>query len=371
MTEFTSNIPQSINNKRICKLHNKKGSPICLIKERIYHYFKSTNIPFKSYDDLSEVVTTKNNFDLLLIPENHPSRSKSDTYYLAETKVLRTHTSAHQNELLSLGEQHFLVTGDVYRKDEIDRFHFPVFHQMEGVHIVEDEIDPEDDLKKTLSGLVEFLFPNKQYRFNSDYFPFTHPSYEVEVLLGEKWVEILGCGVVQTKILEHNNVTQKAWAFGLGLERLAIIFYSIPDIRLFWTDDTKFTSQFDTHSCFDEITFAPYPKIDSVTKDISFWLPCEDVMEKEENDKKIKIIWTKENEFYDLVRSCLDTNVEKVELIDQFFHPKKKQYSRCYRLTLNPNVDISDPGEFNKISNEQMINLKGEVINTLKLDVRG
>lgn len=373
----TLNIPNSILIKRSFKLHNKSGSPICLIKERIYNFFlHASGINFKTFDDLSEVVTTENNFDLLLIPPNHPSRSKSDTYYLTENEVLRTHTSAHQNELLAKGEQHFLVTGDVYRKDEIDRFHYPVFHQMEGVHIVEDGINPEDDLKSVLSNLVEFLFPNKQYRFNSDYFPFTNPSYEVEVLLGEKWVEILGCGVIQQQILQHNGITKKGWAFGLGLERLAIILYSIPDIRLFWTDDEKFLSQFNSHTCMDDITFVPYPKIPSISKDISFWLPVEELDKNNDTTIKLnstsgKVNWLKVNEFFDTVRDCLDSNIEKIDLIDEFLHPKTKLYSQCWRMTLSPSVDINDPGAFNEICNKQMEFLREEIINKLKLNVRG
>jgi phenylalanyl-tRNA synthetase alpha chain len=93
------NIPLSINNKRNEKLHNKKYNPICMIKERIYSYFDKVG-EYKKFDDLSEVVSIEENFDSLLIPSNHPSRSKSDTYYIDEKTVLRTHTSAHQNELL-------------------------------------------------------------------------------------------------------------------------------------------------------------------------------------------------------------------------------------------------------------------------------
>ena len=359
-----SNIPQTINDKRCVKLHNKKYNPICLIKERIYYYFENSN--FQKFDDLHEVVTVENNFDLLLIPTDHPSRSKSDTYYVNNNEVLRTHTSAHQNELLSNGETRFLVTGDVYRKDEIDRFHYPVFHQMEGVCVVENDIDPEKDLKNTLSKLVEFLFPNKQYRFNSDYFPFTNPSYEIEVLFGEKWVEILGCGVVQSKILEHNNINKKAWAFGLGLERLAMILYSIPDIRLFWTNDEKFLSQFENHNCLDNITFIEYSKIPSITMDISFWLSSDDV--SVHDDKKI--IWKKQNDFMDIVRTCMDTNIEKVELVDEFYHPKKQQYSHCWRMTLNPSTNISDPAIFHSLCVSQMTILANNLKENMQLTVR-
>lgn len=364
---FVSNIPNSIQQKRSKKLHNKEFNPINLIKNRIYYYFlNKTNIDFKVFDELSEVVTIINNFDLLLIPSNHPSRSLSDTYYLTADEVLRTHTSAHQNELLKQGERHFLVSGDVYRKDEIDRFHFPVFHQMEGVHIVEDNVDPETDLKHTLTGLVNFLFPNKQYRFNTDYFPFTNPSYEVEVLLGDKWVEILGCGVIQQQILTNNNITKRGWAFGLGLERLAILFYDIPDIRLFWTDNVKFTSQFHNKTCFDEIKFSKYSNLNSDTRDIAFWLKNEDIVITDN-----KVNWLKENDFYDIVRNCFDTNIENIQLIDEFLHPKKLQYSRCYRMTLNPMNDMSDPSVFTKMCNQLMQELKYELIGKMNLDVRG
>lgn len=363
-----SNISKSIESKRSAKLHNKQFHPINLIKERIYHYFlTNTNIQFKTFDNLPEFATVENNFDLLLIPKNHPSRSLSDTYYLSENEVLRTHTSAHQNELLKSGEHSFLVTGDVYRKDEIDKFHFPVFHQMEGVHIVDENINPEEDLKNTLAGLVNFLFPNKQYRFNNDYFPFTNPSYEIEVLLGDKWVEILGCGVIQSKILENNNITKKGWAFGLGLERLAMLFYEIPDIRLFWTNDTKFLSQFENKTCFDNIKFTKYSNLNPDTRDISFWLNSIDIQESDNN----KIIWLKENDFYDIVRNCFDTNIENIQLIDEFFHPKKSQYSRCYRMTLSPNNNLSDPSEFTILCNKIMLELRDELINKMTLDVRG
>lgn len=365
----TINIPQSILSKTKIKLHNKSDSPICLIKNKIYHFFKECGINFKTFDNLNEIVTVENNFDLLLIPKNHVSRSKSDTYYLDEKNVLRTHTSAHQNELLAEGEKHFLVTGDVYRKDEIDKFHYPVFHQMEGLHLVEDNIDPDQDLKRILSELVKFLFPNSEYRFNSDYFPFTNPSYEVEVKLGEKWVEILGCGVVEEKILQQNGLKEKAWAFGLGLERLAMILYNIPDIRLFWTDNINFTSQFSNKNYLDTIIFQQYPSIQSITKDISFWLNDNELIINENNTNNV--IWLKLNDFFDIVRDCLESNVENIVLIDFFHNKKSNKYSQCWRITLSPSLNITDPGEFNKICNKSMVKLKNDLIAKLKLEIRG
>jgi phenylalanyl-tRNA synthetase alpha chain len=131
-TEY-SNIGPSIEAKIGRNLHNKKNHPIEIIKRKIYEYFNELDgYDFAKFDDLPPYVNVSDNFDKLLIPKDHPARSRSDTYYINKDTVLRTQTSAHQNELLAQGHQNFLVTGDVYRKDEIDKSHYPVFHQMEG-----------------------------------------------------------------------------------------------------------------------------------------------------------------------------------------------------------------------------------------------
>lgn len=368
-----SNVPEHIMLKTSLKLHNKDGHPICLIKERIYKYFNTMYPLFKMFDELSEVVNVENNFDLLLIPEGHPSRSKSDTYYLDETYVLRTHTSAHQNELLKAGEKHFLVTGDVYRKDEIDKYHYPIFHQMEGVCIIDNDTDPEADLIKTLSGLIEYLFPEKTYRFNKDFFPFTDPSFEIEVLFGEKWVEVLGCGVIHSKILKHNNLCdehgslQKGWAFGLGLERLAMILYSVPDIRLFWTTDTRFIEQFNKHGCTDDITFVQYPKLTHIFKDVSFWINPDSDCNRSLTGA---LEWKNQNEFFDIARECFGENVEEIVKFDEFFNSKTNKLSYAWRIWLSPNNEMTSPAEFNKLSNDMLYNFRKILVDKMNLDLR-
>lgn len=123
-------------------LHNKNNHPLNLLKRRIIRYMYGSyvnrrgNPLFSVYDDLSPVVTTYQNFDSLLVPPDHPSRKKSDTYYINSKFLLRPHTSAHQNELIKSGLDHFLVIGDVYRRDEIDSKHYPVFHQCEAVRLL-------------------------------------------------------------------------------------------------------------------------------------------------------------------------------------------------------------------------------------------
>jgi phenylalanyl-tRNA synthetase alpha chain len=168
--------------------------------------------------------------------------------------------------------QAFLVTGDVYRRDAIDVTHFPVFHQMEGVRLFtaaelavrsprlrdgrgEESASPlseaerhaegvrivESDLKQALAGLVRSLFgPDTLTRWVDAYFPFTTPSFELEVFFNSKWLEVLGCGVIHPQILRNCGYThgEIGWAFGLGLERLALVLFDIPDIRLFWSKGT-------------------------------------------------------------------------------------------------------------------------------------
>ncbi|CAN1234474.1 Phenylalanine--tRNA ligase, chloroplastic/mitochondrial [Linum perenne] len=251
----TNNVPDSIFSKLGMQLHKRNQHPLGILKNAIYEYFDTNYMnKFDKFDDLCPLVTVKQNFDDVLVPADHVSRRYNDTYYVDSQTVLRCHTSAHQAELLRNGHTHFLVTGDVYRRDSIDSTHYPVFHQMEGFRV----FSPEDweasgsdgtsyaaeDLKKCLEGLAVHLFGAVEMRWIDAYFPFTNPSFELEIYFQEKWMEVLGCGVTEQVILRDNGQPNKvAWAFGLGLERLAMVLFDIPDIRLFWSNDKRFTSQ--------------------------------------------------------------------------------------------------------------------------------
>jgi phenylalanyl-tRNA synthetase alpha chain len=363
MTTNEFNIPQSILAKINEKLHNRANHPVEIIKKIIYSYFDSLKkYNFQKYDDLSPYVSVENNFDKLLIPKNHPSRSRSDTYYMNDNTVLRTHTSAHQNELLSQGITSFLVTGDVYRKDEIDRSHYPIFHQMEGVSIVDDSVNCKQELKNIMSGLIEHLFPGKKYIIRDHHFPFTTPSFEIDVDMGNKLLEVLGCGVVHTDIMKNNNLEhKKAFAFGLGLDRLAMVLFEIPDIRYLWLDNTKFLSQFES----GKITkFIPFSNLDKITKDISFYIDNNDLIKNENtNDPDSKeIIWTKENTFFDLLRSIADDSLENVERFDTFYNNKKNKMSLAYRITISPLHDMNNMANLTDYANKFMIKLQNTII---------
>jgi phenylalanyl-tRNA synthetase alpha chain len=248
------------------------------------------------------------------------------------------------------GKKAFLCTGDVYRRDEIDSSHYPVFHQMEGVKIFEPSELPnpenptdgsnvkyiEDDLKDHLEGMVQALFgPNIETRWVDAYFPFTDPSLELEVFFQGDWLEVLGSGVIERKILTNCDLGHThGWAFGLGLERLAMVLFDIPDIRLFWTEDPRFSSQF---RAGEVTTFKPYSKYPECYKDVSFWRP-EDFHE---------------NDLCDMVRGVAGDLVEKVELIDQFRNEKLDKTSFCYRIVYR-SMDRS-------LTNEEVDVLQNEI----------
>ncbi|XP_078147483.1 phenylalanine--tRNA ligase, mitochondrial [Centroberyx gerrardi] len=363
--DFT-NVTARILEKVGRNLHNQSHHPLWLIKERIKAHFYSAyvgrwgNPLFSVHDNLSPVVTVEQNFDSLLIPPDHPSRKRGDNYYLNRTTMLRAHTSAHQRELVRSGLDAFLLAGDVYRRDEIDASHYPVFHQMEGVRLFSNHElfsqvrDGEDlslfesggrrtpqkqethsleavkllefDLKNTLTRLVTQLFgQDLEVRWVDCYFPFTHPSFEMEVRFQGDWMEVLGCGVMEQELVNSAGAGHKlGWAFGLGLERLAMVLYSIPDIRLFWSQDDRFLKQFRLPDIHQAVTFQPLSKYPPLHNDISFWLP-------EGESESGRESFT-ENDFYDLVRSTGGELVERVTLLDRFTHPRTGRRSHCYRI---------------------------------------
>ena len=153
------------------------------------------SVLFQAFDTFPPVVLKQNCFDDLLIPADHVSRSPSDTYYVDDLHCLRTHTSAHQSTLIKSGEDEFLVSGDVYRRDEIDSTHYPVFHQMEGVKMFPIGTASDvilADLKTSLEGMTQKLFGDCEMRWNDDYFPFTDPSLELEIFYQGEWLEVRG-----------------------------------------------------------------------------------------------------------------------------------------------------------------------------------
>ena len=196
-----------------------------------------------------EVETEKFNFDMLNIKKSHPARQMHDTFYLEGKKnVLRTHTSPVQirSMLDSKLPIAFTSAGKVYRKDD-DSTHLPMFHQVEGIYVDEDITFA--NLKDLIHQILNKLFGDSiQIRFRPSYFPFTEPSAEVDILSESgNWLEILGCGIVNPLVLENCKIDSNKYsglAFGLGVERIAMLKYGVNDIREFYKSNLDFLAQF-------------------------------------------------------------------------------------------------------------------------------
>ena len=196
-----------------------------------------------------EIETEKYNFDMLNIKKSHPARQMHDTFYVEDKKnVLRTHTSPVQIRSMLESKPPFAFTsaGKVYRKDD-DSTHLPMFHQVEGIYV--DKNVTFANLKDLIHQILHKLFgDNVEIRFRPSYFPFTEPSAEVDILSENgKWLEILGCGVVNPVVLENCNIDSNHYsglAFGLGIERIAMLKYGVNDIRDFYKSNLDFLLQF-------------------------------------------------------------------------------------------------------------------------------
>ena len=187
------------------------------------------------------------NFEALNIPASHPARDMHDTFYVTDNKLLRTHTSSVQIHTMLANKPplRIMTPGKVYRCDS-DPTHSPMFHQIEGLCIDKDINFCQ--LKGLLINFIEQFFGKKmEIRFRPSYFPFTEPSAEIDIKFNNQWLEVLGCGIVHPNVLKNVKINHKQYsgfAFGLGIERLAMLKYGITDLRIFYDNDISFLSQF-------------------------------------------------------------------------------------------------------------------------------
>jgi phenylalanyl-tRNA synthetase alpha chain len=237
---------------------NQLGSlhPITQVKQRIIDYFLQ-----KGFDCVEgpEIETEHYNFTALNIPAHHPARAMHDTFYFGDGRLLRTHTSPVQIRRMESAKPPFrlIAPGRVYRCDS-DVTHTPMFHQLEGLYI--DKNVTMAGLKGLLSEFFTFFFGKTlAIRFRPSYFPFTEPSAEVDIECTQcagvgcrscqftGWLEVLGCGMVHPNVLAGVGISPteyQGWAFGLGLDRLAMLYYGIDDLRMMFENDLAFLSQF-------------------------------------------------------------------------------------------------------------------------------
>eukprot|EP00605_Chrysophyceae_sp_TOSAG23-4_P000941 GSChrysophyteH1.ASY1.ANO1.1041.1 assembled CDS len=331
-----NNTPSSIVDKVGRNLHRLPDHPLNIIKRRIENYCQDyakktySMQEFAIFDDLSPIVTKRRCFDDLRVGPDHVSRSPSDTYYIDDEVLLRTHTSAHQTELIGSNTNLFLLSGDCFRRDEIDSCHYPVFHQMEGVKIFQDSElvagDPEksleiieNDLKSLLTGLATHLFGDVIYNAGKE--------------------------------------GAQGWAFGLGLERLCMVLFNIPDIRLFWTDDERFHKQFVGLSNDPKkvISFVPYSKYPFCYKDVSFWLPVVGGPAS-----------FHENDVFEVIRDVAGDLVEEVKLFDEFKNNRTGRTSHAYRISYRH----MDRSLTNEEIDEIQFRLRDELVRRLGIELR-
>lgn len=406
-TDEWTNVPPFILELTKRQLHQDPNHPIGILRDLVEHNFQGMGYTF--FKNMEPVVTTAENFDNLGFPMDHPGRSKSDTYYLNGEHLLRTHTSAHEQQCFeSCKTPGYLLTADVYRKDEIDRTHYPAFHQMEGARIwskstpnleqvLRDDIekipktniiveDPfreapsnaenpkqgymsdvecklvAEHLKKTVEYLVnqvfeaaresaklagsteEYLNEPLKIRWVEAYFPWTSPSWEIEVWWKGEWLECCGSGIVDQQVLLNSNLGNDVigWAFGIGIDRIAMLLFGIPDIRLFWSTDERFSRQFKRGTIS---TFVPYSKYPGITRDVSFWLPSNSPLHQ--------------NDVMEIVRGHGSDLVESVALVDDFTHPKTGKRSQCYRVNYQSMERNLTNAEINEIHSQVEKDLVG------------
>ena len=364
MTNISTEVLQQMEKK----LHLNGNNPISIVKQRIYDYFQRKHVKecgeplFAIFDDLSPVTTTAQNFDYLLIPKGHNARSKLENYFLNENTMLRCHTTAHAPDLIGMGHCNFLLSGDVYRRDKFDSTHSSIFHQLEvqrlftkkdlfGNDISKSLFDADGrgstleteekqhahsieavralslDLKRTVEELVfELLGCDVKYRWKPYYVQFGRPAYEMEVLVEGNWLEILGASVLKQEILDRAGVADKmTWSCGIGIDRIAMVLYDIPDIRLLRNKNAKFSRQ------FSSMIFEPHcSSCPTFYREVAFKLP-------QNMDETVF-----EYDFYELVRRAAENVVQTAELVDKF--PRNQRYRITYKswdkVMNNEEVDI-------------------------------
>ncbi len=338
-------------------LSRKLNSPLKFIVDAILNL-----TIFRDFDILEfpEIVSVKDNFDLLNAPADHPSRKETDTYYVDSNHILRTQTTVMWSyylqraeaieQLKKEGEIGLLSYGKVFRKDEIDRSHFPVFHQVDGLYICKKDkkIIGIPELQEVLSAITKSIYGESiVYKFLEDTFPFTNPSTQIEIQKGDSWLEVVGAGVVHTQVLKNLNIDPEVyngWAFGFGLERLAMIKMNISDIRVFWSDDPRITSQFkDINSQYKDVS--KYPM---TYRDISFII-----------NKEISL-----NNYYEIIRDCAGDLVEEVKLTDKYENAEKfgsDKISYTFRITYRSPERTLTNEEVNQIQEKIIEKTKQEL----------
>lgn len=325
-------------------LSRTEGSPL---KEIIDRASKVKSLEGFDVIKIPEIIPTYILFDLFNMPPGHPARSKSDTYYVDDNSVLRTHDTVfwyyylnHPSIKTRIKNEETLGVicyGKVYRKDEIDKKHMNVFHQFGGLYITPDDkqtITPRD-LKNALSEIAHSIFGDVKFRFYEHDFPYTDPSFEMEAEINGEWMEMVGSGMARKSVLANFGLTgYNGWAFGFGLERLVIASMSLPDIRLLWSEDERVRRQLHLGNKFKGVS-----KFPPITRDISFVVNKDFVP----------------NNYFDLIRDIGGNLVEEVRLLDKYENVEKfglDKMSYTYRIMYRSNERTLEASEIEPIQDK-------------------
>lgn len=331
-------------------LTRTEGSPLKVVTEI------TLNLPsLKDFDiiDTPEIISPELVFDLFNFPKDHPARSRSDTYYTDQTHILRPHTSLmwkyylENPEVLKKLETNYAVGavsyGKVYRKDEIDWQHSNVLHHFDGLLVCRKDVKEitQKDLEDICSEVTNALLGNEmEKKFLVDHFPYTDPSVEMDIKWGDKWVEVNGAGLVHPQVIKNlglDSDVYNGWAFGFGVDRLAMLKMKIPDIRLLWSKDERVTKQLKNINNI----YQPVSKYPPIIRDISF------IVDKNDYNP---------NRYFELIREVTgDDMVEEAKLLDSYEDAKKfgsGKASYTYRIVYRSNERTLTNDEVSKLHEE-------------------
>lgn len=365
--DHMTNITPAVFDLMERKLHLVQNNPVNLVKQRVYDYFQRNHVNengdplFATFDDFSPV-TAEQSFDHLLMPRDHYNRSEIETYYLNKDTILRGVTSVHMSDMIARGYDRYLCTGDVYRRSLYDQTHALVFHLMDmqrlftkqelsrtssnaNLEIFEtgardSKMETErrqlvhtkeavelvlGDMKKMIKGVIESLLGHGvECQWNNYYCQFGRPYYDMRVLYQGEWLDVFVGGVLRQEIADKAGATDKiGWNCRLALDRIAMILYKIPDIRLLSSKNGKFAS------LFASLDKDPNPDVSKhcdasvcpIAREVVFLVP---------RDTDIAVF---QYHFYELVRLVAEDDVQKVKLVDHFQHPKSGIAIQRYHIT--------------------------------------
>lgn len=351
--------PHSLRMQKLLHLPDltrTPGSPLYSLIHRIL------TIPLLSDHELveiPEIVPVEINFDLLGHPDDHPARNPGDTYYVDKNNVLRAQTTCmwpyylrDPQTLQKLDKDGYAASicyGKVYRKDEVDRSHYPVFHQIDGLLVAKRSFytATRDDLAMVLISIAKAIFGDAvEWKLEDDSFPFTVDSIQLSIYWNNTLLEIVGAGLVNPDVLQMLNLdpsVYNGWAFGFGLDRLAMIRKNIPDIRLLWSDDQRVLDQLAN----PDSLYIPVSRYPATSRDISMIL-----------EKSIAI-----NDLLLLIHDTGNSLIEEISVIDNYSNDQKfgaDKKSITLRIIYRSHVRTLLTEEINRIQESIRLKLTDE-----------